>query len=685
MKRPAKPAPIVAGRIHPAHNGPVRFSRWIDHLPPWLSFGAVASTGIYEPWELGFMGWPLATALLVEARRWSLARHRRLVEIAVLALVCVMVLLRLGLVPITLNTLFLLCGARLALPRDLPQRRQILLMGFLVFLTTTVATFDLGFLGWTLAWMASATLVLLHQAWTTSAAHKGGLAPRPPYWKLAGWMGSALAGSALLFVVMPRPTLGLRFFPWGAAGLTGSVAGLSDRLDLEAAGPVLPNAEVVVRVIPGEGIPEHELPAVAEALALLKGITLEELDGQTWEPLGFRPQSLPDAISEDRWQYLALSGHRLFPLEFALNPDPMGLVPQPYGALEVVPLPGMPLRQGPGGSLRWMFPSRRALGLKLRVTPSATEEVRMTPERKAYFTRTGEGTEAALRWSLRAVPTSVEPSVLAERLASELSTWDYTLDNPSGSAENPLADFLERTRAGHCEYYASSLALALRHRGVPARVVNGYRLGPWIPEGRYWVVTRNEAHSWVEWWDETTRRWTVADPTPPAPPSALTGEGLRAWLQRWSDALRFRWDRYVVRFSDQDQQEGLAWLQARVEALPEHLPSPRTALPLLAGLAILLAGAWALRTALRPGVHTSDHARALKALGPLIRAAGRDQAPQARETVRAWLQRQAILRPGRQTALEALIREAEAVAYNGQPDRRLRRLATEERAAWRRG
>lgn len=662
---------------------PVRLNRWIDHLPPGLSFGALASTGIYEPWELCMMGWPLAAALVVEARRWNLARHRRLVEVALLALIVTMVLLRLGLVPITLNTLFMLCGARLSLPRELPQRRQILLMGFLAFLTTTVATFDLAFLAWALAWLASAALLLLHQAWSASAAHKGGLAPRPPYRKLAGWMGATLAGSALLFVLMPRPTLGLRFFPWGVAGLTGSSAGLSDRLDLETAGPVLPDSQVVLRILPSESIPAHELGDVARALSLLKGFTLEELEGQTWEPRGSRPQAVPDAIPEERWEYLALGKHRFYPLELTLSPDPMGLVPQPYGILEVVPLPGMPLRHGAGGSLRWMFPSRRAISLRARLIPAEAEPQRMSPLRKAYFTQTGAGTETALEWSLRVAPDPLPPEALVTRLASELASWGYTLENPSGGAANPLTDFLERTRAGHCEYFASALALALRHRGIPSRVVNGYRLGPWIPEGSYWVVTRNEAHSWVEWWNERTGRWSVADPTPPGPPSALVGEGLRAWLQRWTDALRFRWDRYVVRFSDRDQQEGLSWLQARAEALPGHLPPLRTIVPVLAGLAVLLAGAWTLQTALRPGTRRPDHARALKALGPLIRAAGRDQAPQARETVRAWLRRQATLRPGRQAALEALTREAEAVAYNGQPDRRLRRLAADERAAWR--
>lgn len=671
----------MAAHARPAHNGPVRFSRWIDHLPPGLAFGAVASTGIFEPLELALMAWPLAAALLVEAQRWDLGRHRRRVEVGLLLLVLLMALARLGLVSTTLATLFLLCGARLSLPRELPQQRQILLMGFLAFLTTTVATFDLAFLGWALAWMGSAALVLLRQAWNGSAAHKGGLAPAPPYRKLVGWMAAALAGSALLFVLMPRPTLGLRFFPWGMAGLAGRSAGLSDRLDLEGGGPVVPNGEVVLRVIPGDQVPAGERPALAQALALLKGITLEELDGQTWEPARLRPHALPQALSEERWRQGISGPLRGYPLEFALNPDPMGVVPRPYGTLEVVPLPGMPLRPGPGSSLRWMFPSRRALSLKALLLPETEGPQRMAPDHRIYFTRTGAGTEAALRWSLATAPEPLPPSELVASLTAELSSWGYTLENPSGRAADPLRDFLERTRSGHCEYYASALALALRHRNVPARVVNGYRLGPWIPEGRYWVVTRNEAHSWVEWWDDARRRWTVADPTPAAPPSELLGEGLRARLQRWAEALRFHWDRYVVRFSDRDQQEGLAWLQDRAEALPGNLPSLRRSVPFLIGIGALLALAWALRQRLAAQA-TPGRTRALQALAPLVKAAGRDQAPSAPETLRAWLRRQAALRPHRQHALERLIAEAESVAYNNHPDRHLRHLVGEERQAW---
>ena len=90
---------------------------------------------------------------------------------------------------------------------------------------------------------------------------------------------------------------------------------------------------------------------------------------------------------------------------------------------------------------------------------------------------------------------------------------------PFRPAANPLEDFLDRTQAGHCEYFASAMALMLRARGVPARVVNGFRLGPWIPEGGYFRVSQDQAHSWVEYWDQGG--WHVADPTPAAAGRAL--------------------------------------------------------------------------------------------------------------------------------------------------------------------
>ncbi|MDA7951529.1 MAG: transglutaminaseTgpA domain-containing protein [Pirellulaceae bacterium] len=77
----------------------------------------------------------------------------------------------------------------------------------------------------------------------------------------------------------------------------------------------------------------------------------------------------------------------------------------------------------------------------------------------------------------------------------------YTLDQtaiPHDELTDPTEEFLKIHRSGHCEYFASSLALMLRSQGIPTRVVSGYRGGDYNTVGSYYVVKQANAHSWVE-------------------------------------------------------------------------------------------------------------------------------------------------------------------------------------------
>jgi transglutaminase-like putative cysteine protease len=456
------------------------------------------------------------------------------------------------------------------------------------------------------------------------------------------------------------------------SGLTSTQAGFSDSLDLAAGGPILSNNEVVLRVLPLE---EDRRPALEGTLALLRGITLEALEGQRWTTHMTTPP-LPYASTE------ALGGQAT--LEYFVAPSPQGILPLPYGRVTVQRLPGMPLFGGPGASLRWMYPTRRPMALSFRLEPSAAPDGSLPRGRRwALLTATGAGTESAERFSRRVVPGEAPAEVLAQRLSEALQRFGYTLDNPSGNAANPLQDFLEVSQAGHCEYFASSLALMLRYRGIPARVVNGYRLGPWIPEGGYWLVTQNEAHSWVEYYDAQAGRWRVADPTPAGSVEAAT-----FWtaFQRWTDAVRFRWDRHVVRFSDEDQLAGLQWFQARISDLPSWRPDRSS---LFYGLGVLLAGiaGWRFSRS-RPWrrwlAAATPSGHGLKPLAPLLRAAGRPLQPAAGETARQWLRRLAERLPERAEPLARVAEEADAVAYGGQEAARLKALAKLEAKALRR-
>ncbi len=645
----------------------VRWARWIDHLPLWIVLGATVSTGLYETGELLVMGLPLLVALAVEGLRWDVGRHHRWLEIGALLFFLGDLALGRGLYAVAIHTLFLLAGVRLVLPREATQRRQLLLMGFLLFLTTAVGTTDLAFLAWTLAWACGATLSLLQLTWEPAANLRRGSRSHPPYALVPAWVGAALLFGTVFFLLLPRLSLGLRAGLLPGASRSFGKAGLGDRLDLAGGGPIEPNPEVAMRIAPPPGIDPTRDPGWARGLGLLRGITLEATQGQRWEP-----GATPSYAFAPAWN---LSGRTA---EFLFYPNSQGLLALPSGLVRLEPAEPL-IARGPGASFRWRY--QRARSVPVTVTwNAALPELRepwLSPRRAELLTRLEPTHEAARRASLRLAPAIQPTPQLAQTLESALRRFRYTLDNPSGHAPNPLEDFLERTQAGHCEYFASAMALMLRARGVPARVVNGYRLGPWIPEGGYFRVSQNEAHSWVEHWHEG--RWWTSDPTPQGPVTSVgEGRGLRAY-ERWLDALRYRWDRYVVRFSDDDQQRGLTWIQGRLEGWEWHWKAPSTSASWTLGLAVLAWLLWRYRARMGPVPEGPGRIRALR---PLLANTRRSAPPEPGDTARVWLMRLGRLRPERLEALQRLADEVDLQAY-GLKDTSASALAKDEATVWR--
>lgn len=643
----------------------MRWARWIDHLPLWVALGAAVSTEIYDPGELAMMALPLAAAALVEVMRWDLERHHRWLEVGALAFFLADLARGRGIFPVAIHTLFVLAGLRLALPRELPQRRQLVLMGFLLFLTTAVSTTDLVFLLWALVWLGAAAAALLQQSWEVSASLRRGALTRPPYGRVPGWIAASLVLGAGFFLVLPRLAVGFR--PTGFLGMASALgqAGLGDQLDLSHGGPIAPNPEVVLRIAPPPGAD----PARLQGLDLLRGGVLESLQGETWTMSDLTPDA-PFPVRRRIEENLQA--------EFVFAPSPRGILTLPYGTSAMAP-PGLPLLRGEGASLRWRFPRLRPVPVEVSWQPSdtAAEEPRLSARRLEHLLHLGPGQAVAQRASLRLAPGILPAPELARALERALRSFRYTLDNPSGRAAHPLEDFLERTQAGHCEYFASAMAQMLRVRGVPARVVIGYRLGPWIPEGGYFRVSQDQAHSWVEYWHEGQWRW--ADPTPAA--AAGPGGGLASLdvLTRWLDALRYQWDRQVVRFSSQDQLAGLSWIQARFQDWEWRWKAPPPGLSW--GLSLLAAAwvAWRTRPLWRPEPEGPGR---IPALRPLLARTRRMAAPAAGETARAWLLRLAVLRPERAPFLVELADLVDAEAY-GNRNGTASALARAEAAAWR--
>jgi transglutaminase-like putative cysteine protease len=132
--------------------------------------------------------------------------------------------------------------------------------------------------------------------------------------------------------------------------------------------------------------------------------------------------------------------------------------------------------------------------------------------------------------------------------------YGYTLDLPDAAPADPLADFLFERKKGHCEYFASAMAVMLRTDGIPSRIATGFLGGSFNPISGFYVVRAADAHSWVEAW-LPGRGWTAFDPTPPDPaPKPMT---LWTRLYLYADAAETLWQEWVVGY-DLGRQVSLA-------------------------------------------------------------------------------------------------------------------------------
>lgn len=191
-------------------------------------------------------------------------------------------------------------------------------------------------------------------------------------------------------------------------------------------------------------------------------------------------------------------------------------------------------------------------------------------------------------WLDNVLTDATEPHEQARRLEAHLrDTFKYELGAPELSRLNALDEFLLKERRGHCERFASALALLLRMQGIPSRVVVGF-----VPGEHNWLsgwrdVRLRDAHAWVEA-HFTERGWVQFDATPRStlpPPSWEPAELL--------DALDVMWYLNIVNFDVTAQRN---FFQVSTQGIGAALEQARRFGPTLLGLGALVAlGLWAKR------------------------------------------------------------------------------------------
>ncbi len=146
---------------------------------------------------------------------------------------------------------------------------------------------------------------------------------------------------------------------------------------------------------------------------------------------------------------------------------------------------------------------------------------------------------------------TLDPQALSDYIKNSAG-FDYALQDTAPSLES----FLYDAKQGHCEYFATVLALTLQNNGYNATYVNGFTSGEWNDRANAWIVRGVNAHSWVEIFDEQNG-WQRFDPTPPSSETFFPTrtQGWQLEFYQLYDWIELRWFEFFVSYTGEKQRE----------------------------------------------------------------------------------------------------------------------------------
>jgi hypothetical protein len=355
-------------------------------------------------------------------------------------------------------------------------------------------------------------------------------------------LGAMIIGAALFFIF---PRFGAGYL--SQAGMQPSLmTGFSDNVELGQIGEIKKNSALVMRVKTGQ--------PVTYPLLRWRGIALTTFDGKRWSTPHRQAESL--AVNSEGWIYVADHTQRSDAdpaLQYTILLQPM--------ATDTIFTATNPI------FLRGNFPgdiSRDSTGSLFNPLHN------YMPMRYHAYSRLPSLSVAKLREASSEYPAEIralylqlpqlDPRIqqLARQITARTQTpydssiaiegylrthFAYTLNLTGKPGQDALAHFLFESRAGHCEYFASAMAIMLRTLGIPSRDVNGFLPGEFNDLAGDYIVRASDAHSWVEVYFPGNG-WVTFDPTPPA----TENFGLLSLLGHYIDWIQITWNEWVINY-----------------------------------------------------------------------------------------------------------------------------------------
>lgn len=378
-----------------------------------------------------------------------------------------------------------------------------------------------------------------------------------PRWRQLGWfsalsLGLILMMAAPLFLAMPRLSHGLM----GGGLMSGAtMTGFSDNVRLGDVAQLKLNPQVVMRVQVEQPPEQFHLPL------RWRGVTLDEYDGRGWND-SMQHDRRPVPQTGDGFRLDTARDQRFITRQkFYLAPLDIGTIfaaPRPL----LVQAPGISRLSRDRSDGLWMLPHRTGY-LSYTVLSDTSEyhdpELRADNSRlyplevRDRYLQLPKETDPRIGELARQITRGAETQQdAARRIESHLRTaFRYTLDLKRTNNGEPLADFLFNVKAGHCEYFATAMAVMLRTLNIPTRLVNGFQTGEYSEVVEMYTVRQSDAHSWVEvYYPE--HGWVAFDPTPAAGLSKYES-GMLSVLRHYGEAMELFWLERVIGFDAQEQ------------------------------------------------------------------------------------------------------------------------------------
>lgn len=257
--------------------------------------------------------------------------------------------------------------------------------------------------------------------------------------------------------------------------------------------------------------------------------TYDAFDGAQWTNTQDRRRSIPSdqTIPAPGWESRARLQQTVMPLRdlgyvvlaapdvLQTSVDTLALydvVPASFFETPAAPGPDLALEEGQGETLELQYIQTRE-----RLTPDTPYQVVSALSTASVWDleQAPETLPAAIAERYLQIPASLEPRVM--ELALDLTAQEATRYGKAKALEralrrfpydesiaaaprgvDPVSYFLFDIQRGYCDYYATSMVMMLRTLGIPARLAAGYAEGAYDDATDTFLVTEEDAHSWVE-------------------------------------------------------------------------------------------------------------------------------------------------------------------------------------------